>query len=108
MTQEAEVLAGNSVKDKIKPRLNIAEPSLYRVVYMNDDVTTMDFVIESLLSVFSYTYTDAFELTGKIHVEGSAVAAVLPYELAEQKGVEVTKMARAGGYPLVIKLEVDE
>jgi ATP-dependent Clp protease adaptor protein ClpS len=40
-----------------------------------------------------------------IHDEGSACVAVLPYEIAEQKGVEVTLLARAQSYPLLIKLE---
>jgi ATP-dependent Clp protease adapter protein ClpS len=40
-----------------------------------------------------------------VHGSGSAVVAVLPYELAEQKGIEITVSARAEGYPLQIKLE---
>jgi ATP-dependent Clp protease adaptor protein ClpS len=43
-----------------------------------------------------------------IHASGSAVVAVLPYEIAEQKGVEVTMLARAQSYPLQIKLEPEE
>jgi ATP-dependent Clp protease adaptor protein ClpS len=43
----------------------------------------------------------------EIHEKGSAVVAVLPYEMAEQKGVEVTVMARGAGFPLQVKLEPD-
>jgi ATP-dependent Clp protease adapter protein ClpS len=38
---------------------------------------------------------------------GSAVVAVLPYEIAEQKGIEITVDARNEGFPLQIKLEPD-
>ena len=93
------------VKPKIATNPNIAEPSLYNVIYMNDDQTSMEFVIESLKAVFNYTEEDAADITLKIHEEGSAVVATLPYEMAEQKGIEVTLLARNNGFPLSIKLE---
>ena len=49
----------------------------------------------------------ATDITITIHNEGSATVALLPYEMAEQKGVEATQLARASGFPLVIKLEAD-
>jgi len=83
----------------------IAEPPLFRVIYINDNQTTVDFVIESLIEFFDYTQELAEKLTLDIHQEGSAVVAVLPFEIAEQKGVEVTVSARSQNYPLQIKLE---
>ena len=94
------------VKPKIATNPNSAEPRLYNVIYMNDDQTSMEFVIESLKVVFNYTEDDATDITLKIHDEGSAVVATLPYEMAEQKGIEVTLLARNNGYPLNVKLEV--
>lgn len=94
-------------KVKPTPNLELKEPYLYRVIYINDDVTTMDFVIKSLIEVFNHTLETAKEITEKIHTEGSATVAVLPYEMAEQKGVEVTHLARNNGFPLTIKLEPD-
>ena len=92
---------------RVKPQVNlgIKEPPMYKVLYLNDNVTTMEFVIESLITVFNHSVDSASEVTQKIHEEGSAAVAVLPYEMAEQKGVEVTQLARASGFPLVIKLE---
>jgi ATP-dependent Clp protease adaptor protein ClpS len=75
------------------------------VVYLNDNQTTYEFVIESLIEYFDYTVETAEQITIDIHDAGSAVVAVLPYEIAEQKGVEVTMLARAQSYPLQIKLE---
>lgn len=89
------------------PNLELQEPPMYRVIYINDNVTTMEFVVESLITVFNHSPDEATALTTKIHEEGSGIAAVLPYEMAEQKGVEVTQLARANGFPLNIKLEPD-
>jgi ATP-dependent Clp protease adaptor protein ClpS len=92
---------------KVVPNLNLKEPPMYKVIYLNDNVTTMEFVIESLISVFNYSSEEAAVITQKIHEDGSGVAATLPYEMAEQKGVEVTQLARNNGFPLNIKLEPD-
>ena len=90
---------------KIQVNHDIKEPPLFRVIYLNDNLTSVEFVIESLVSVFSYTTDTALQITENIHNEGSAVVAVLPYEIAEQKGVEVTMSARSQNYPLQLKLE---
>lgn len=99
-----------STDSLIKPRIlaHIKEPPLYKVIYMNDEVTTQEFVIESLVIVFKQNREMAEHITMKIHTEGSAVVAVLPYEIAEQKGIEVSVMAKRHGFPLVVKLEADE
>lgn len=90
---------------KIKPKSDIPEPVRYNVIYINDEVTTQEFVVETLVIIFNYTQIEAEEMTMKIHKEGSAVVATMPYEMAEQKGVEVTMLARNNGFPLVVKLE---
>lgn len=82
-------------------------PSMYKVIYINDDATTMEFVVESLMSVFGHSMERSTEITIEIHNEGSAVVAIFPFELAEQKGLEVTIMARNQGYPLQVRVEED-
>ena len=98
---QAETIVATRTKNAVK------EPSLYRVIYLNDNTTTMEFVVETLIEFFGYTEETATELTVSIHEHGSAIVAVLPYEIAEQKGVEVTESARTQQYPLQIKLEPD-
>ena len=90
---------------KIKPKSDISEPVRYNVIYINDEVTTQEFVVETLVIIFNYTQIEAEEMTLKVHKDGSAVVATMPYEMAEQKGVEVTMLARNNGFPLVVKLE---
>lgn len=98
----------NDTKQKLKPNLTLQEPPLYRIIYLNDDVTSMEFVIESLIEYFNYNNDTASQLTHKIHEDGSAIVAVLPYEIAEQKGIEVTVDARQQGFPLQVKVEAEK
>lgn len=85
----------------------VKEPPLYRVIYINDSTTTMEFVVGSLVEFFDYTIETATQLTISIHEHGQATVAVLPFEIAEQKGTEVTASARDQEYPLQVKLEPD-
>ena len=96
------------VRPQIEIKSNIPEPPQYRVVYINDEQTTQEFVIETLKIIFNYDEGAAHALTMKVHEEGSAVVAVLPYEMAEQKGIEVTMLARNNGFPLQVKIEADK
>lgn len=94
--------------NKTKIDVSVKEPSLFRVIYLNDNTTSMEFVISSLVDYFDYSVDSAHQITLDIHEQGSAVVAVLPFELAEQKGIEVTLDARSQEYPLQIKLEPDD
>ena len=93
------------VKPRIQTKTNIKPPSLFNVIYLNDDTTTMEFVVESLKNIFHHSEETAMEITHRIHEEGSSVVSTLPYEIAEQKGVEATMLARTNGFPLNVKLE---
>lgn len=95
----------SEIKISTRPRVDVKEPPMFRVIYLNDDKTAVDFVIASLVEHFAYSALDAEAVTTAIHEQGAAVVAVLPYEIAEQKGIEVTVSARSEGYPLQIKLE---
>ena len=93
---------------RTRPQIDVAEPPFFRVIYINDNTTAVEFVIDSLIEHFNYNTNDAEQRTLEIHEAGAAVVAVLPYEVAEQKGIEVTISARSAGYPLQIKLEPDQ
>jgi ATP-dependent Clp protease adaptor protein ClpS len=92
---------------KTRTTVNIKEPPMFKLIYINDNQTTVEFVIETLMSYFDYSTETAMEITQNIHESGSATVAVLPYEIAEQKGVEITLQARSEGHPLQVKLEPD-
>ena len=98
-------MAQSETKTQIKPIEDLKEPPMFRVVYLNDNKTTYEFVVETLVDYFGYNQETAHVITTDIHDAGSACVAVLPYEIAEQKGVEVTLLARANNYPLQIRVE---
>ena len=100
MTQEK-----TQILEKIAIRNELAPPKLYNVIFVNDNITTMEFVVQVLIQIFGYTEESALSMTEIIHSQGSAVVAVLPYELAEQKAIEVTLLARNSNYPLAVKVE---
>lgn len=72
----------------------------YQVILLNDDVTTMDFVVMILLDIFLKSFDDAVELTLQIHHEGMGVAGIYVKEIAEAKQEQVHQLAAAAGFPL--------
>lgn len=98
-------MSKTDTKVKIKPNLALREPPLFKIIYFNDDVTSLEFVVGSLIDYFNYNQDTATSISENIHHQGSAVVAVLPYEIAEQKGIEVTICARTANMPLQVKLE---
>jgi ATP-dependent Clp protease adaptor protein ClpS len=105
MTTDTKTLT--EIRPKIAPKEEYKEPKNFNVIYVNDEVTTFEFVVETLTEIFGYNRDSAEALTMKVHDEESAVVANLPYEMAEQKGIEVTLLARQHGFPLQVKIEQD-
>jgi len=99
--------ANIETRQRIEPNFKLAEPPMFKVVYLNDDVTSVEFVISSLIDTFDYEVENAVTITQTIHDAGAAIVAVLPYEIAEQKGIEVSLNARAQGFPLQIRVEAE-
>lgn len=98
-------VSSESNETKVTIDTDLREPPMYQLIYINDNSTTYDFVVESLMNHLNYTEATAQKITEEIHEVGSACVAVLPYEIAEQKGIEITVSARSNGYPLNIKIE---
>lgn len=93
--------------EKISIKEDVTPPRLYKVIFFNDEITTVEFVISVLMSIFGYKDIEALNLTNQIHQNGSSVVAILPFELAEQKALESTLMARNNNFPLIVKVEMD-
>lgn len=80
-------------------------PSNYAVVLLNDDRTPMDFVVQILEQVFHLDRDKSVNVMLKIHEEGEGVAGIYTFEIAEQKGLETTVLARSEGFPLKVRLD---
>ena len=88
-------------KEVVKPE----EPSKYDVVFLNDELTPMEFVIRVLKQIFSKNTEEAKAITTYIHEHGKGIVGSYVFEVAEQKGIETTLLARQEGYPLQIKIQ---
>jgi ATP-dependent Clp protease adaptor protein ClpS len=84
------------------------EPPLYRVLLLNDDYTTMEFVVQVLMAVFGKGVAEATRIMLKVHHEGSGLCGVYPYEIAETKVDTVHRLASEYGFPLKCIMERDE
>jgi ATP-dependent Clp protease adaptor protein ClpS len=98
-------MTDTATKQKSLVTTDLIEPRKFKVIILNDDKTPMDFVMDILMNIYHHDQTRSQALTIKIHAEGSAVVGIYPYEIAEQKGIETTQIARQAGYPLNVKIE---
>jgi len=77
----------------------------YKVVLLNDDFTSMDFVVEILMELFDHSIDSAINIMLQIHRNGRGVCGVYTYEIAETKTYQVQKRARENEYPLKAIIE---
>ena len=89
---------GDAVKERIRTQKQ--DPALYKVVLLNDDYTTMEFVIHVLEEVFQKSPAEAYQIMMHVHVNGRGIAGVYPWEVAETKAETVIALARDAGFPL--------
>ena len=87
-------------------KTSLRKPNNYKVVFNNDDKTPMDFVVELLVHLFHHDSKTAMAITEEVHLKGKGLAGVYNYEIADQKVIESTSIARSNGYPLSVTLEV--
>jgi ATP-dependent Clp protease adaptor protein ClpS len=86
-------------------QFKVKEPSMYDVIMLNDDVTTMDFVVRVLMRVFHKSKEIAQSLMMKIHLEGSAVVGTYSKDIAQSKAQLTMQLAKAEGFPLKVTVK---
>jgi ATP-dependent Clp protease adaptor protein ClpS len=94
---------GGEVLERTKQETK--KPELFRVVLLNDDYTTMDFVVEILEDVFHKQPAEAFRIMMQVHTQGKGLCGVYPFEVAETKVATVVDRARENGFPLRAAME---
>ena len=85
--------------------VKLEEPKMYQVLLHNDDYTTMEFVVNILMTVFHKTADQATNIMQAVHKRGKGIAGVYPYEIAETKVDKTHFLATEAGYPLRCTLE---
>ena len=88
-----------------KEKIELDEPGLYDVIFLNDNVTTQDFVVKVLKQIFNKSQDEATVIMKKIHKDGQGTVGSYVHEVAEQKGIETTLLARQEGMPLQVKVK---
>ena len=81
------------------------EPMQYRVIMINDDFTTMDFVVSVLMDIFHKDRTKAEQLMMHVHKFGRAVIGIYPYDIAISKTNKAMERAKAEGFPFRMQVE---
>jgi len=88
-----------------RTRHQVKKPEMFKVLLLNDDYTTMDFVIEILESVFHKQPAEAYRIMMAVHTQGKGLCGVYPHEVAETKVSSVVERARSSGFPLLAAME---
>jgi ATP-dependent Clp protease adaptor protein ClpS len=92
-----------TVKERVDTKQQ--DPALFKVVLLNDDYTTMDFVMQVLETLFQKSPAEAYRIMMHVHQNGRGIAGVYPWEVAETKADTVKSMAADAGYPLRATIE---
>ena len=96
-----------SAKNELKERTNnkLKEPKQYCVVMLNDDFTTMEFVVSILVEVFKKDPVSANQIMMFVHKNGRAVVGTYPYDIAFSKTTKALEKAKAEGFPFRMTIE---
>ena len=85
--------------------IDVEEPPMYKVMLLNDDYTTMEFVVEILMLVFKKSPEDAVRIMLNVHHKGIGICGVYTFEVSETKVNTVHTLARQYGFPLKCTIE---
>lgn len=93
-------LAGNRPEQAEKIKKRLKEPDGYRVILLNDNYTTMEFVVGVLIEVFHKKEEDATRIMLDVHYKGRGTVGVYPWDIAQTKANQVHCLARKNEFPL--------
>lgn len=97
--QEMQKQRHTTLKERVK------EPRRYKVIVLNDDFTTFEFVIMIMTTVFLKTVQQAEEIAETTHIHQKATVGIYSYDIAKSKVAKATAMARAENFPLSFEIE---
>ncbi len=86
----------------------VKEPSMFKVIILNDDYTPMEFVVYVLQHFFLLDEITAQKIMLDVHKKGAGIAGVYTFEVAETKSYQVNKLAKENKYPLKTIIEEDK
>ena len=81
------------------------EPRKHRVIILNDDFTTFEFVIDIMMGIFYKTYQEAVDIAETTHINQKATVGIYSYDIAKSKVSKAVAAAREEGFPLNFEIE---
>ena len=90
---------------ELSDEVKLTYPKKYKVYLLNDDYTSMDFVVEILTSIFHKTHLEAENIMLEVHKMDKGLCGVYTHEIAETKVMQVAKRAKHNGFPLKAVME---
>ena len=75
-------------------------PKMYKVILLNDDYTTMDFVVRIIITIFHKSAAEATKIMLDVHERGKGIVGVYTYDIARTKINKVDELARMEDFPL--------
>ena len=95
----------HDIQGETEEIIEFRDPRLYKVLLLNDDYSSMDFVIQVLMQIFHHSYEKAMDIMLKVHEQGKGLCGIYTYEVAETKVAHVRKMAKEAKFPLRAVME---
>lgn len=102
----AEIEFQKRASTRTKKKAKVDEPPLYKVILLNDDYTTFDFVVSVLTGIFGKSVPEAVTITTDVHQKGAGVCGVFPRDIAETKVDLVARNSKEAGFPLRCTMEM--
>lgn len=93
------------ITQQTEDSISLREPKQYHVYLLNDDYTSMDFVIDILVRIFHKSYVDAQLIMIQVHQNQRGLCGTYSFEIAETKVHQVSSLARENGFPLKAVME---
>ena len=90
---------------EVNESIEVCEPKKYKVFLLNDDYSTMEFVIEILTKIFRKSVDESTSIMLNIHNNGKEICGIYTYEIASTKVEQVKVLAREKGFPLKAMME---
>jgi ATP-dependent Clp protease adaptor protein ClpS len=95
----SKVFAEEKTESKVK------EPSMYKVLLLNDDYTTMEFVVDILVNIFHKSTAEATKIMLDVHKKGKGIVGIYTYDIANTKIMQVHSLAKQNNFPLKASME---
>jgi len=94
-----------NIEYELSDEVMIKHPKKYKVFILNDDYTSMDFVVDVLMGIFHKSYEQAENIMLEVHKKDRGLCGVYTHEIAETKVMQVIKKAQDNGFPLKATME---